>query len=33
MIKAVALCEDEKGGKLLVDSVMKLGSQPIVIKV
>ncbi|XP_018419817.1 PREDICTED: protein-glutamine gamma-glutamyltransferase 6-like [Nanorana parkeri] len=32
MIKAVALCEDEKGGKLLVESVMKLGSQPIVIK-
>ncbi|XP_040186215.1 protein-glutamine gamma-glutamyltransferase E-like [Rana temporaria] len=32
MIKAVALCEDEKGGKLLVDSVMKLRSQPIVIK-
>ncbi|XP_072259865.1 protein-glutamine gamma-glutamyltransferase 6-like [Pyxicephalus adspersus] len=33
MIKAVALCEDEKGGKLLVESVMKLRSQPIVIKI
>ncbi|XP_077314542.1 protein-glutamine gamma-glutamyltransferase E-like [Lithobates pipiens] len=32
MIKAVVLCEDEKGGKLLVDSVVKLSSQPIMIK-
>ncbi|XP_068118165.1 protein-glutamine gamma-glutamyltransferase E-like [Hyperolius riggenbachi] len=32
MIKAVAVCEDEKGGKLLVETVMRLKSPPILIK-
>ncbi|XP_063816608.1 protein-glutamine gamma-glutamyltransferase E-like [Pseudophryne corroboree] len=32
MIKVVAVCEDEKEGKLLVDTVITLKSPPIVIK-
>ncbi|XP_056406362.1 protein-glutamine gamma-glutamyltransferase E-like [Hyla sarda] len=32
MIKAVAVCEDEKGGKLLVESVIILKNPPILLK-
>ncbi|KAM8945859.1 protein-glutamine gamma-glutamyltransferase E-like [Pelodytes ibericus] len=33
MIKLVAVCEDEKGGKLLIDTVVTLKNPPLLLKV